>query len=167
MTAHSRTRSVGWIAALAVCTVLYLMLHLSVRSVKSDVIRSERQIVRLEQERVLVETEFETRANLLQLSAWNQVDFGYSAPTAGQFLDSERQLASFGGPRAPGAPSQIRVAKAATGEPPEFPKLVSPLTGKPIDEALLEPGRQMLSGHGAPDGPMRIELGAVLGSAGQ
>ena len=165
MTAQSRTRRVGWIALLAVCTGLYLLLHLSVRAVKSDVIRSERQIVRLEQEQVLLETEFETRANLLQLAAWNQVDFGYTAPSAGQFLDSERQLASFGGPRAPGTPRQIRVTRAATGDTPAFPKMVSPLTGKPIDEALLEPRRQMLSGSVSEGGPMRIELGAVLGSA--
>jgi hypothetical protein len=167
MTAQTRARRIGWIAALAFCTALYLMLHLSVRAVKSDVIRSERQIVRLEQEQVLLETEFETRANLLQLSAWNQVDFGYTAPTAGQFLDSERQLASFGGPRAPGAPRQIRVAHAASGEAPEFPKLVSPLTGKPVNEALLGPDRQMLSGRVTDGGTMRIELGAVLGSARQ
>jgi hypothetical protein len=167
MTAQTRARKIGWIVALAFCTALYLLLHLSVRAVKSDVIRSERQIVRLEQEQVLLETEFETRANLLQLSAWNQVDFGYTAPTAHQFLDSERQLASFGGPRAPGTPQQIRVAHAMTGEAPEFPKLVSPLTGKPVNEALLEPGRQMLSGRIGDGGPMRIELGAVLGSAQQ
>jgi ABC-type anion transport system duplicated permease subunit len=67
MTAQTRARKIGWIAALAFCTVLYLLLHLSVRAVKSDVIRSERQIVRLQQEQVLLETEFETRANLLQL----------------------------------------------------------------------------------------------------
>jgi hypothetical protein len=162
MSAQARIRRLGWIAVLALCTALYLMLHLKVHAVKSDVIRSERQIVRLEQENLLLETEFESRANLLQLSAWNQVDFGYTAPTASQFIENQRQLASFGTPRSPGTPEPIRVARTGGGgEMPNFPKLVSPLTGKPINEALLEPARQRLSAHeGA--GPMRISLGAVI-----
>src|SRR5690606_12144894 len=71
MTAQSRIRRIGWIAALAVCTALYLMLHLKVHSVRSEVIRAERQIVALEQQKLLLETEFETRSNQLQLAAWN------------------------------------------------------------------------------------------------
>jgi hypothetical protein len=167
MTAQSRVRRIGWIAALALCTALYLMLHLKVHAVKSDVVRAERQIVRLEQEKVLLETEFETRANLLQLSEWNQVDFGYTAPSAGQFLDGERQLASFGSPRAPGAPRPIRVAQDTTGDTPAFPQLVSPLTGKPVTHALLEPGRERLGAPAASGRTTRIALGAVLGSASQ
>ena len=117
MSAPARMRRIGWFAALALCTALYLMLHLKVHAVQSDVVRAERQIVRLEQEKLLLETEYETRANLLQLSAWNQVDFGYTAPTAGQFIEGQRQLASFGTPRGPGAPDPIRVAHAG-GETP-------------------------------------------------
>lgn len=167
MSAQARTRQLGWLAILGLCTVLSLLLALKVHSVQSDVIRAERQIVRLEQEKLLLETEYETRANLMQLSAWNQVDFGYTAPTAAQFIESQRQLASFGTPRAPGAPEPIRVAHAGTGETPRFPRLVSPLTGKPIDEALLDPARQQLSARSSASGPMRISLGAVIESAGQ
>jgi hypothetical protein len=150
MTPQLRIRRLGWIAALALCTALYLLLHFKVHAVQSDVIRAERKIVRLEQEKILLETEFETRANLLQLSSWNQVDFGYTAPVAG---------------RAPGAPDPIRVAHSGgTGETPQFPQLVSPLTGKPIDEALLDPARQQLNVE-AERGPSRIQLGAIIGSA--
>lgn len=167
MTPQSRIRRIGWIAALAVCTALYLVLHLKVHAVWSEVVRAERQIVALEQEKVLLETEFETRSNLLQLAAWNNVDFGYTAPSASQFLENERQLASFGMPRAPGAPEPIRVA-GVTGDAPEYPRLVSPLTGKPIDEELLGPGEaDQLASARLDDGPMRIPLGAVIGSAGQ
>jgi hypothetical protein len=168
MTPHSRMRRVGWIAALAICTALYLMLHLKVHAVTSDVVRAERQIVALEQEKLLLETEFETRANQLQLAAWNRVDFGYTAPRADQFLENERQLASFGGPPAKGAPAPIRVAGADSGEErPAFSKLVSPLTGRPLDTALLEPGHEPFgSGHGS-GGAMRIPLRAMIASAGQ
>ena len=165
MSPHSRIRRVGWFAALAVCAMLYLSLHLKVHAVRSDVIRAERQIVALEQQNLLLETEFQTRSNQLQLEEWNRVDFGYTAPTAAQFLENERQLASFGSPRAPGAPEPIRVA-SASGEAPAYPKLVSPLTGKPIDEELVEPGRRAnLSGVRLAEGTMRIPLGAVIGTS--
>lgn len=167
MTPHSRIRRIGWIAALATCTALYLMLHLKVHSVQSKVVRAERQIVALEQQKLLLETEFETRANQLQLASWNNVDFGYTAPSAAQFLETERQLAEFGTPRAPGAPEPIRVA-GASGDTPDYPKLVSPLTGKPIDAALLEPEQAdtpPLAASRLGAGTMRIPLGAVVASA--
>ena len=167
MTQHSRVRRIGWIAALAACTAIYLALHLKVHAVQSEVVRAERRIVALEQQNLLLETEFETRANQLQLAAWNNIDFGYTAPTAAQFLRNERQLASFGTPRAPGAPEPIRVA-GGTGEAPEYPKLVSPLTGKPVDQALLAPEDQpQLAAAKLGEGAMRIQLGAVIGSAAQ
>ncbi|HWK42222.1 MAG TPA: hypothetical protein VNR60_09840 [Croceibacterium sp.] len=166
MTPQSRIRRIGWIAALAFCAVFYLVLHIKVHAVSSDVIRAERQIVSLERQKLLLETEFETRANQLQLAAWNNVEFGYTAPTAGQFLQNERRLADFGAPPLPGAPEPIRVA-GATGDAPEYPRMVSPLTGKPIEEALLEPehvdDRPLSGGLGA----VRVPLRAVIASAAQ
>jgi len=162
MSPEGRLRRIGWIAALAVCTAFYLMLHLKVHSVRSEVVRAERQIVALENQKLLLETEFETRSNQLQLAAWNRVDFGYTAPSAAQFLENERQLASFGSPRAPGAPAPIRVAGGAGEDMPGFPKLVSPLTGKPIDEALVGPEPQLSGQRVADRGSMRIPLSAVV-----
>jgi len=166
MTPQSRIRRIGWIATLAVCAALYLVLHLKVHAVWSDVVRSEREIVSLERQKLLLETEFETRANQLQLAAWNNVDFGYTAPTARQFLENERQLADFSAPALPGTPKPIRVA-GVTGDAPAYPKMVSPLTGKPVEEALLDPeqARPAPLAHGLGDGAMRIPLGAVIASA--
>jgi hypothetical protein len=106
----------GWIALLALLTGMYLMLHFKVQAVHSDVVRAERRIVSLEQEKLLLATEFETRANQMQLAAWNQVDFGYVAPTAAQFLDGERQLASLGAPALLPGSSPIRLAQATAIE---------------------------------------------------
>lgn len=168
MTPQSRLRRIGWIATLALCTALYLVLHLKVHAVRSEVVEAERQIVALERQNLLLETEFETRANQLQLAAWNNVDFGYTAPTAGQFLESERQLADFSAPVLPGTPEPIRVA-GVTGDAPAYPAMVSPLTGKPIQEALLEPdqARGAPLAHGLGEGAMRIPLSAVIASAAQ
>ena len=44
------------------------------------------------------------------MSDWNAVEFGYSAPRADQYLESERQLAALGTPRGINAPSPVRVA---------------------------------------------------------
>ena len=108
----SRLRKIGWAMVLVLCASLYGALHLRVNSVKSEVLLAERQIVALQQEKILLETEFQTRANQRQLATWNQIEFGYKAPDASQFLEGERQLAQFGSPRAVGAPEPIRVATA-------------------------------------------------------
>ena len=168
MTPQSPIRRIGWIAALAFCTALYLVLHLKVHAVRSDVVRAERQIVALERQKLLLETEFETRANQLQLASRNNVEFGYTAPTARQFLENERQLADFGAPPVPGTPEPIRVARAS-GDAPPYPRMVSPLTGEPVEQALLEPERAERSSlaGGLAAGPMRIPLGAAVASAAQ
>ena len=80
------------------------------------------------------------RASQEQLASWNRIEFGYTAPAADQFIGNERELAKFGTPRAPGAPEPIRVAGIGNGDnTPSFPRFVSPLTGKPIDEELVDP----------------------------
>jgi hypothetical protein len=170
MTTKSRVRRIGWVIVLALCTALYLLLHLQVHAVRSDVIRAERRIVQLEQEKLLLETEFETRANLLQLAAWNRVDFGYTAPSAAQFLANERQLVSFGSPRAASAPEPIRVARGSGEETLPFPKLVSPMTGKPLDKASLEAATEQgaqLAVASSAGGTTRIPLRAMLGTEGR
>ncbi|MGX7951905.1 hypothetical protein ACWPM1_04985 [Tsuneonella sp. HG249] len=118
---------------LALCVTLFAALTFKVNSVRSQVRLAERQILALQREKVLLETEFETRASQQQLAQWNAVDFGYQAPGADQYLEGERQLARLGEPRGATAPTPIRVARAP-GEAAdrEFPAMVSPLTGKPV-----------------------------------
>ena len=138
MTPASRIRRIGWIAVLTVCLALYAVLHLKVNAVRAEVVNAERRIVALEEGNLLLETEFLTRTNQLQLAAWNRVDFGFQSPEAGQFIESPRQLASFGMPRGAGAPEPIRLAGLRSGEDvPEFPRLVSPLTGRPVEADVL------------------------------
>ncbi len=140
MTPQARFRRIGWFALLGLCTLVYGVLHFQVWSVSSEVRKAERQIVALEETNMLLETEFLTRSSQVQLAAWNRVDFGYSAPLAAQFIDTERQLAQFAGPRAGDAPAPLRLAGYSDdAEVEPFPQLVSPITGRPIDVALIEP----------------------------
>lgn len=126
---RDRLHSIGWAFVLTVCFALTLALTFRVNAVKSEVRLAEREIVRLKQQKLFLETEFLTRANQQQLRNLNEVEFGYEAPTAAQYLEGERQLASFSRPRAPGAPEPIRVATAPETEEGGLSAMVSPLTG--------------------------------------
>jgi hypothetical protein len=144
---RDRVRTIGWAFVLSICLALTLALTLRVNAVKSQVRLTERQILALKREKLQLETEFATRANQEQLRMLNNTEFGYAAPTAGQYLESERQLAQLGKPRAPDAPAPIRVASAARDEDAgDLPAMVSPLTGKSA-AADKEPARKESHRH--------------------
>ena len=127
---RDRIRSVGWVAVLTVCGALTMGLTLRVNAVKSQVRLAERQIVSLQRQKTMLETEFETRANQQQLKALNDVEFGYQAPSAGQYLEGERQLAVLSKPRGPNAPAPIRVASAVDAAPQGLANLISSVSAK-------------------------------------
>lgn len=130
----SRRRQIGWAAVLVACVALLAGLTFKVNSIKSQVRLAEREIIALETEKRILEIEFQARSNQQQLADWNRVEYGYVAPAAGQYLESERQLASLGMARADGAPEPIRVAQAPVGDGSEegILAMVSPLTGEPV-----------------------------------
>ena len=175
MLTRSGARKAGWAAILVVCLALTIALTMRVNAVRSQVLLTERQIVALRQENGMLETEFETRANQQQLKALNEVEFGYSAPTAGQYLESERQLAAYGKARAPDAPAPIRVASAAqdddgrtensgreeSGDSP-FRALANPLTGKALAaEVPKDNVRRIADARGAAGGGLVQRLSHI------
>jgi hypothetical protein len=129
MVSANRFRSIGWIALLLVCAAIVMVLAFRVNALRSQVHRTEQQIVALRKEKLYLETEVETRANQQQLKLWNDVEFGYVAPTAGQYLSNERQLAAFAKPDGPDTPAPIRVASAddAVAAEAAFPSVISDL----------------------------------------
>lgn len=157
---RDRLRSAGWALVLTICCAVTLALTFRVNAVKSQVRLAERQIVALKREKLFLETEFEARANQQQLKALNDVEFGYEAPKADQYIEGERQLASLGKPRGPGAPAPIRVAAAlpAGEERSAFPAMVSPLTGKAMAAEVSEDTpRKPASSAGLRDRLTRID----------
>lgn len=165
MTRQRGMSRIGWLAVLGTCCALYLLLHVKVNAVHSEVVQAERRIVALESANLLLETEFLTRTNQVQLAAWNRVDFGFQSPQADQFIDSERQLASFGMPRGADAPPPIRLAGLRSGEDvPDYPRLVSPLTGEPIEADLLGEGQAAESDEGVAiaQGPLRLPIAGAV-----
>ncbi len=138
MVTGSRLRQIGWAAVFIVCLAAFMLLTFRVNAVKADVQHAERNIVQLERTKTLLETEFQTRANQQQLSDWNDVEFGYRAPKADQYLENERQLANLGEPRGTNAPAPIRVAHEAAPKESALIAMVSPLTGKLAQAASAE-----------------------------
>ncbi|WP_295525428.1 hypothetical protein [Novosphingobium sp. Chol11] len=157
-------RSIGWMALLAVCIALVMVLAFRVNALRSQVKRTEDKIIALRLEQSYLQLEFQTRASQQQLRDWNTLEFGYAAPTAGQYLENERQLAQFARPDAPGAPVPIRVASLddTVAANAAFPALVSPLTGKPA--AAEAPAGEVGEGEAAPrdHGAAKAALGARL-----
>lgn len=140
MVSAGRFRSIGWIALLLVCAALVMVLAFRVNALRSQVHRTEQQIISLRKEKLYLETEVETRSNQQQLKLWNDVEFGYVAPSASQYLSNERQLAAFAKPDEPDAPTPIRVASAdnAVAAEAAFPAIVSRLAGDPDISAPAE-----------------------------
>lgn len=132
-----RVRSIGWASVLVVCGAITIGLTLRVNAVKSQVHDTEKKIVWVKQDIDFLQTEFQTRSNQQALRDLNDLEFGYKAPTAGQYIEGERQLAALGVPAGPGAPSPIRYANAevpADGESggkggPSLLAMVSPVAG--------------------------------------
>ena len=142
---RDRIRSISWAFVLTVCAALTAALTLRVNAVRSEVYKSEDRIVALQHEIGFLETEFQTRANQQQLKALNDVEFGYTAPRAEQYIEGERQLAALGKPVGPGAPKPVRFASAepavddaasdggshggGAGGAAPFMRMVSPIAG--------------------------------------
>ncbi|MDR7101752.1 hypothetical protein [Croceicoccus sp. BE223] len=96
MTSRNRMQSVMWTGSVVVATALSLVLMLQVKAVNSEIAETEKAIVATKQQIASLETEFQTRSRQQQLVRWNEVDFGYVAPRADQFLDGRAELASLG-----------------------------------------------------------------------
>lgn len=147
MVGGSRVRQIGWAIVLSVCFGLLLALTFRVNAVKSDVRLTERKIIAAQRAKLMLETEFQTRASQQQLADWNAVEFGYGAPRADQYLESETQLAVLGTPRGIDAPSPVRVA--LNTPPRQDPGLLS---GWIADDETVA---------GATDRPIRRDLAAT------
>lgn len=133
----SRVRQIGWAAAIALCVAAFFALSLKVHAIKSEVKLTERQILALKQETLMLETEFETRASQRQLAQWNAVEFGFRPPRADQYVRGRRMLASLGARRDNPSAPPLRLARAdgETRSAHEPPAMVSPITGRPVDVA--------------------------------
>lgn len=94
--AVKRLEGIGWLALVFLVAILLYPLSLSVASLRSDLARTDSEVVSMKKEIRYLETEFSARANLRQLEHWNKLEYGYVSPNASQYLDGERALANLG-----------------------------------------------------------------------
>lgn len=128
-----RVRSIGWASVLLICGAMTIALTLRVNAVKSQVHDADKRIVWVQQDINFLQTEFQTRSNQQALKQLNDLEFGYKAPVAAQYIEGERQLAALGTAPGPGAPAPIRYANAEQTDTHEAGSsllaMVSPVTG--------------------------------------
>ena len=94
MTAAYRLKGVGWlIAAVAIALGFYLV-SLRVAEERKRLEAVNARIAAAQRDIRALETEFDTRANLVQLERWNGDTLALAAPTAGQFVRDAAQLAA-------------------------------------------------------------------------
>lgn len=163
MVSAHRFRSIGWLALLLFCGAAVMTLAFRVNALRSQVHLTELQIVSLRKEKLYLETEAETRANQQQLKLWNDVEFGYTAPTASQYLSNERQLAAFAKPDEPGAPEPIRVASIddTVAAQAVFPSIASRLAGYPQISAPADDDRAPAESASAASASLASRLATV------
>lgn len=112
MTAAYRLKGLGWMGGVTMVALAFYLVSLQVASERKHLETVNRQIAGAERDIRALETEFDTRANLAQLERWNGDTLALVAPTAGQFVRDEAQLASIsfdGTPAAAGA--QVQTAQ--------------------------------------------------------
>jgi len=88
-------KPVGWVAGVATAALGCYMLSLQVAAERAELASIERRIIAARQDIRTLKTELGTRGRMTQLERWNAEVLALSAPTAGQFLDSEVRLARF------------------------------------------------------------------------
>lgn len=94
MRAVQRLKGLGWLLSCVVIVLGCYMVSLSVANERNKLMRLNLKIAQAERDIRSLSTEFDTRANLVQLERWNGEVLALTAPTAGQYVRDELQFAS-------------------------------------------------------------------------
>lgn len=122
MVVAHRFRWFGWfVLCVSVILGCYLMSS-RVAAERNKLAAIESSIARTQRDITALETEFDTRASFAQLQRWNGDTLKLSAPTAGQYIRDDAELAQidFDAPTPTGGP-QIQTAAAVIPSAPIMP----------------------------------------------
>jgi hypothetical protein len=147
-------RSVMWVAAIGAAALICYMFSLRVAEERAGLAELDGQIRRAEQSIRTLKTELGTRSRVHQLQHWASADFGFVAPTAGQFLQDEVTLASLDMPAAEPAmeaPVRMAAAPAAPATPPAAPAASKPVRAVAPAPAPARPAVRQASAAPAAD----------------
>lgn len=132
MIAVKRLQSIFWVLLVTLGAIAVYLVSLRVASERTELARVERQILSAKREIRYLETEFGARASMRQLERWNSENFRFSTPTAAQYLDGERALASLQGV-SPNGPDYVvaPVMTAMVEGPADLPAAVAKAVAAP------------------------------------
>ena len=136
--AARKLQGIGLVLLVLVFAMILYPVSLKVAATRSELSRIEKQIDRTRDNIRYLESELAVRASMRQLEQWNADTFGYSAPSAGQYLSNERQLASFRRlPRARGgndgaAGEMAMVSPVGTPAAAKASPVAKPVAAKPM-----------------------------------
>ena len=122
MVVAHRFRWFGWfVLCVSVILGCYLMSS-RVAAERNKLAAIESSIARTQRDITALETEFDTRASFAQLQRWNGDTLKLSAPTAGQYIRNDAELAQvdFNAPTPTGG-AQIQTAAAVIPSAPAMP----------------------------------------------
>ncbi len=111
-------RNIGWFALIFLVVILLYPLSLNVATLRSDLMKVDREILATQKHINYLQAELKTRANLQQLEEWNELLYGFKAPTAAQFADGDRALANLGKKPLKIRPVLVSVNSLNNGEEP-------------------------------------------------
>ncbi|WP_298089498.1 hypothetical protein [uncultured Sphingomonas sp.] len=94
MTAAYRLKGLGWFGSCVAVVLGFYLVSLQVAAERKKLDDVNARIRNAERDIRALETEFDTRANLVQLEKWNGDTLALTAPVAGQFVADEVALAS-------------------------------------------------------------------------
>lgn len=129
--AARKLQGIGLVLLVLVFAMMLYPVSLKVAATRSELAQINQQINRTRDNIRYLESELAVRASMRQLEQWNAETFGYSAPSASQYLANERQLASVGRlPRARGA-NDVAPVLMAMVSPVALPEKAKPAAAAP------------------------------------
>jgi hypothetical protein len=148
-------KPVAWVAAIGAAALSCYMLSLRVAAERAELANLDERIIATRQAIRALQTELGTRGRHQQLEAWNADLLALSAPAAGQYLDSNLQLARFD-VRQRGLDEQaaeIRLAADTSGQAP--PRAAAPAQPNPVHSAPPAAPRVVLAAAGRAPEPAK------------
>jgi hypothetical protein len=137
--AARKLQGIGLVLLVLIFAMMLYPVSLKVAATRSELARINQQIDRTESNIRYLESELAVRASMRQLEQWNAETFGYSAPSASQYLENERQLASLGRvPRARGA-NEVAPVLMAMVSPVAIPDKAKPAATAEAPAAAAKP----------------------------
>lgn len=137
--AARKLQGIGLVLLVLIFAMMLYPVSLKVAATRSELARINQQIDRTESNIRYLESELAVRASMRQLEQWNADTFGYSAPSASQYLENERQLASLGRvPRARGA-NEVAPVLMAMVSPVAIPDQAKPAAASDTPAVAAKP----------------------------